>query len=229
MPQLQPFLRRDCASPSPVGEDAQGRRDGAVETRNLGAKGWWAVLALAFALAGCTSDLATNSESGGYISADGSITVVPPADREPAPDFAGETLEGDGISLGAIIENGNSADDVVVVNVWGSWCGPCHAEAADLAEAAKRLAPQDVRFLGIDIRDQTASALAFQKEYGIDYPSIYDPDSSTLLELPESMMAVSPPTTYVIDSEGRLAARVFAEVTVETLVDLVDEVRGSGG
>lgn len=186
----------------------------------------WAALALVLALTACTSDLATNSESGGYISADGSITVVPPADREPAPDFAGETLEGDDISLGALIDNGNG---VVVVNVWGSWCGPCHAEAADLAEAAKRLAPQDVGFLGIDIRDQTASALAFEKEYGIDYPSIYDPDSSTLLDLPESMMAVSPPTTYVVDSEGRLAARVFAEVTVETLVDLVDEVRGSGG
>ncbi|HYJ70556.1 MAG TPA: TlpA disulfide reductase family protein [Nocardioidaceae bacterium] len=196
------------------------------KTRNLGAKGW-AALALAIALTSCTSDLATNSESGGYISADGSITVVPPADREPAPDFAGETLEGADISLGDVIDN--SAGDVVVVNVWGSWCGPCHAEAADLAEAAKRLAPQGVSFLGIDIRDQTASALAFQKEYGIDYPSIYDPDSSTLLDLPESMMAVSPPTTYVVDSEGRLAARVFAEVTVETLVDLVDEVRGSGG
>jgi hypothetical protein len=40
---------------------------------------------------------------------------------------------------------------------------------------------------------------------------------------------VSPPTTYVVDAEGRLAARVFAEVSVETLVDLVDEVRGDDG
>jgi thiol-disulfide isomerase/thioredoxin len=177
-------------------------------------------------LTACSSDLATNSESGGYISADGSITVVPPDDRESAPNFAGQTLEGDDISLRGMLDNG--AGDLVVVNVWGSWCGPCHAEADDLAEASKRLASQDVRFLGIDIRDQTASALAFQKDYGIGYPSIFDPDSSTLLELPESMMAVSPPTTYVIDSQGRLAARVFAEVTVETLVDLVDEVRGGG-
>jgi thiol-disulfide isomerase/thioredoxin len=192
-------------------------------------KGWSrravSALVAGLALAACTSDLATNSESGGYISADGSITVVPPADRQPAPNLSGKTLECDHISLDALTDT----SDVVIVNVWGSWCGPCHAEADDLAEAAKRLAPQNVRFLGIDIRDQTASALAFQKEYGIDYPSIYDPDSSTLLDLPESMMAVSPPTTYVIDSEGRLAARVFAEVTVETLVDLVDEVRGSGG
>jgi thiol-disulfide isomerase/thioredoxin len=180
-------------------------------------------LTVVAALTACTSDLSTNSESGGYISADGSITVVPPDDREPAPNFAGKTLEGDPIALS------DFTGKVVVVNVWGSWCGPCHAEADDLAEAAKRLAPQGVRFLGIDIRDQTASALAFQKDYGIDYPSIFDPDSSTLLDLPESMMAVSPPTTYVIDSEGRLAARVFAEVTVETLVDLVDEVRGSSG
>jgi thiol-disulfide isomerase/thioredoxin len=175
----------------------------------------------------CSSDLATNSEAGGYISADGTITVVPPDEREPAPDIAGDTLEGDPISLGAISDSGNGAGRIVVVNVWGSWCGPCHAEADDLATAADRLQPQGVRFLGIDIRDQTASALAFQEEYGIDYPSIYDPDSTTLLELPESMMAVSPPTTYVVDADGRLAARVFAEVTVETLVDLVDEVRGA--
>ena len=193
------------------------------KTRNLGAKVGVAVALVAIALASCTSDLATNAESGGYISADGSITVVAPDDREPAPDFAGETLEGEPIALS------DFAGDIVVVNVWGSWCCPCHAEADDLATASKRLAEQDVRFLGIAIRDQTANALAFQEEYGIDYPSIFDPDSSTLLELPDSMLAVSPPTTYVVDAEGRLAARVFAEVSVETLVDLVDEVRGGDG
>jgi|RhiMethySRZTD1v2_1073278.scaffolds.fasta_scaffold18696_2 peroxiredoxin len=181
---------------------------------------WIAALALSLAgLAGCTSDLATNSEAGGYISADGSITVVAPNDREPAPDIAGETLEGEPISLA------DYAGDIVVVNVWGSWCSPCHAEADDLATAAKRLASKNVHFLGIDIRDQTANALAFQDEYGIPYPSIYDPDSSTLLGMPESMIAVSPPTTYIVDSEGNLAAKVFAQVSPETLADLVDEVR----
>lgn len=181
---------------------------------------WIAALALSLAgLAGCTSDLATNSEAGGYISADGSITVVAPNEREPAPDIAGDTLEGDPISLD------DYAGDIVVVNVWGSWCSPCHAEADDLATAAKRLSSKNVHFLGIDIRDQTANALAFQEEYGIPYPSIYDPDSSTLLGMPDSMMAVSPPTTYIVDSEGNLAARVFAQVSPETLADLVDEVR----
>jgi peroxiredoxin len=184
---------------------------------------WLAATALVLLLAGCTSDLATNSESGGYISADGSITVVTPDERERAPNFAGETLEGEPIALA------DFAGDIVVVNVWGSWCGPCHAEADHLATASKRLAAQDVRFLGINIRDQAANAQAFENEYGIEYPSIFDPDSSTLLGLPESMMAVSPPTTYVIDADGRLAARVFDEVTVETLVDLVDEVRGGDG
>jgi peroxiredoxin len=170
-------------------------------------------------LTACSSELATNSEAGGYISADGSITVLAPDEREPAPDLAGDTLEGEPIALD------DFAGKIVVVNVWGSWCSPCHAEADDLATASKRLAAQDVEFLGIAIRDQTASALAFQEEYGIDYPSIFDPDSSTLLELPASMMAVSPPTTYVVDADGRLAARVFAEVTVETLTDVIDEVR----
>jgi thiol-disulfide isomerase/thioredoxin len=183
----------------------------------------WVLVAFALVLAGCTSDLATNSEAGGYISADGSITVVAPGERESAPEIAGDTLEGDPISLA------DFAGDIVVVNVWGSWCSPCHAEADDLATASKRLAAKDVRFLGIDIRDQTANALAFQQEYGIEYPSIYDPDSSTLLGMPESMMAVSPPTTYIVDSEGRLAARVFAQVSVATLADLVDEVRGHDG
>jgi thiol-disulfide isomerase/thioredoxin len=183
-----------------------------------------AALAVVFVLTACSSDLATNSEAGGYISADGSITVLAPEEREPAPNLSGETLEGEPIALDALLDDGG-AGQLVVVNVWGSWCGPCHAEADDLATASERLADQGVRFLGIAIRDQTASALAFQEEYGIEYPSIFDPDSSTLLELPESMMAVSPPTTYVIDSEGRMAARIFAEVGVETLTDVVDEVR----
>ena len=78
------------------------------------------------------------------------ITVVAANDREAAPDIAGETLEGEPISLA------DFAGDIVVVNVWGSWCSPCHAEADDLATAAKRLASKNVHFLGIDIRDQTS-------------------------------------------------------------------------
>ncbi|MGI8612640.1 MAG: TlpA family protein disulfide reductase [Nocardioidaceae bacterium] len=73
------------------------------------------------------------------------------------------------------------AGSTVVVNVWGSWCVDCRLETDQLVTAARVLAKRDVHFLGIDIRDTQAAAQAYVKANGVTWPSIFDPDSSTLL------------------------------------------------
>lgn len=65
---------------------------------------------------------------------------------------------------------------VVVLNVWGSWCAPCRAEAPHFAKVAKELKPEGVEFVGINTRDpQKDKALLFEEEFGITYPSLHDP------------------------------------------------------
>ncbi|CAN5520785.1 hypothetical protein BH18ACT8_BH18ACT8_08110 [soil metagenome] len=169
----------------------------------------------------CTAGVSASSETGGYVSSNGAITVVSEAEREPAPDISGPTLAGDEVSLG------DFAGKVVVVNTWGSWCTECRAEADDLVAVDEKLG-DDVQFLGINIRDNQTSARAYESTYGVEFPSIFDPASTQLLEFPPELAAVAVPVTYVIDPEGRVAARILSNTTASTLTGVIEDVQGPG-
>ncbi|KHL19253.1 thiol-disulfide isomerase/thioredoxin [Mumia flava] len=172
-----------------------------------------AALLVGVAVSACASSTQADETTGGYVSGDGTITSVDPADRAPAPELAGESLGGDPVALS------DFAGSPVVVNVWGSWCADCREEASDLAA----LADSGVEVLGINIRDSRDAALAYDENYGITYPSIYDPSGETLLGFRDSLPAIAVPTTYVIDSDGRVAARVVGATSEATLRGLVED------
>jgi peroxiredoxin len=168
---------------------------------------------------GCTSDGAVESgDNQGFVSADLGVDVIPADEREAAPDVTGTTLDGDEISLA------DYAGDVVVMNVWGSWCAPCRAEAPALQETYKSTKGDGVQFLGINVRDQEASARAFEDTFEITYPSFVDPSSRILLEFRDTVPASGIPSTVVIDRDGRVAARVVGPTTYSQLSKLVDDV-----
>jgi thiol-disulfide isomerase/thioredoxin len=170
-------------------------------------------------LSSCT-DTPSGSADAGFISGKGVITRLPVDEREKPGEVSGETIDGEPISLD------DYAGKTVVVNVWGSWCGPCRSEAPDLVAAAKQLADDDVVFLGINSRDlNQAAARAFVRRFAIPYPSIYDQGGQTLLAFRGTLTANSIPSTVVIDEKGRVAARVLGEVSKSTLVGLVEDVQ----
>ena len=174
---------------------------------------------VAAALAGCTAQPSADETTGGYVSSNGAITVLPEGERDPAPDVSGVTLDGDEVALR------DFAGQVVVLNTWYSTCGPCRAEADDLAAAARQLG--DVQFLGLNIRDSHAAAQSFQETFDVPYPSIFDPSGSQLLQFPAGMAPIAVPTTLVIDAEGRVAARILDETTAATLVGVIEDVQES--
>ncbi len=177
-----------------------------------------AALVLLASVSSCTSDIGSSGEKG-FVSGNGLITTLPVAERSKPGDVSGTTIDGEPLSLD------DYAGQVVVVNVWGSWCAPCRAEAPMLAEAARDLADQDVAFLGIDSRDPSESAArAFVRRFGIPYPSIYDQQGRTLLAFRGTLTPNAIPSTVVIDRQGRVAASVLGEITRTTLYDLVEEV-----
>jgi thiol-disulfide isomerase/thioredoxin len=174
-------------------------------------------------LAGCSSDVGSSGDQG-YVSGNGIITTLDSGHRKAPGPVSGTTLDGKRISLS------DYAGKVVVVNVWGSWCAPCRAEAPMLADAARKLASRDVVFLGIDSRDpSTAAARAFVRRFKVPYPSIYDQRGRTLLSFRGTLTPNSVPSTVVIDRRGRVAASVLGEITRTTLYDLVDEVSKGAG
>ncbi len=180
-----------------------------------------ALLMLPAALAGCSNDLGSSGDQG-YVAGRGIITTLPVAERKQPGEVAGETIDGKSLSLA------DYAGKVVVVNVWGSWCAPCRAEAPMLAKAARDLADQDVEFLGIDSRDPSKTAArAFVRRFGIPYPSIYDQQGRTLLAFRGTLTPNAIPSTVIIDPQGRVAASVLGEISRTTLYDLVEEVSGT--
>lgn len=197
------------------------RRRSAASSRLLGS-----VLAAAVALGatGCSdggtsiNDQMRQGDQKGYVAGDGTIEQLTPEQREISLPLTGTTLEGEPWSTA------DHAGTVVVVNVWGSWCGPCVAETPALEEVATGYADQDapVAFIGVNSRDAVPSALAFQRKHGVSYPSLQDDGGRTRAQL--GQYAVATPTTLVLDGQGRLAARVSGPVEASTLRGLVDDV-----
>lgn len=173
-------------------------------------------------LAGCGGSAFTSGDQG-FVGGNGTVTVLDEADRKaPNGDVAGETVAGDPVSLE------DHRGKVVVMPVWGSWCGPCRAEAPMLADAARDLADDGVVFLGINSRDEnTAKVEAFVERFDIPYESIYDPAGETLLAFHGVLPPMTIPSFVFIDAEGNVAARVLGEIDRSTLYGVVEDVLGA--
>ncbi|MET9692432.1 TlpA disulfide reductase family protein [Streptomyces sp. NPDC006514] len=147
-------------------------------------------------------------------------TVIDPADRPAAPALAGDDLDGKRVALDGF------RGQVVVLNVWGSWCGPCRAEADDLVRLDRQTRDQGVRFLGINTRDpDRAAARSFVRAHGIDFPSLHDPTGELLLRFPPALLNPQAiPSTLVIDRRGRIAVSIGGAVTGDELGPLLSRV-----
>jgi thiol-disulfide isomerase/thioredoxin len=145
------------------------------------------------------------------------VDLYPTGERLDAPTLAGPTLDGKQLALSDL------AGNIVVINVWGSWCAPCRAETPDLVRLANEYASRDVRFVGINTRDNPAAAKAFVRNFNVPYPSIEDAEGLLLLNFRDTIPTTVLPTTVVIDRQGRIAARVIGPVTYNTLKGLLDD------
>jgi len=170
--------------------------------------------------AGSIAAQARSGDGKGFVSGDGSIERLALDKRSSPLTVSGTTL------TGAPWKVADARGRVLVLNVWGQWCGPCVAEMPHLQQVWSQLsaAHRPVQFMGVNYRDGVETAKAFLGANKITYPSLRDDGGSTLLTL--RGMANTTPTTLVLDRKGRLAARVSGPVTAATLSGLVDDVLG---
>lgn len=177
--------------------------------------------ALAGGLAACTNDpLAEQYRAGdnkGYIAANGFQTSEVPAEERGEPvEFSGVLETGDAVS------SADYAGKVLVVNFWYAACGPCIVEAPRLEEAYQSFAGQDVAFLGINTYDQPATAASFARDNGVSYPSVIAVnDSAVKLAFTEHAPLSATPITLVLDTQGRVAARIIGELPEASILETI--------
>jgi thiol-disulfide isomerase/thioredoxin len=114
---------------------------------------------------------------------------------------------------------------VLVVNFWASWCGPCRAEQATLSAVARAYRDRGVVFIGVNVQDTHAAALAYTREFQVPYASLFDRSAQVAAKLP----AVALPTTFVLDRDGVIAYQLTGKTTVPILRARLDGLLGHGG
>lgn len=110
--------------------------------------------------------------------------------------------------------------EIVFVDFWASWCGPCRAEQAELEALWDGYGPKGARFLGVNIRDEPTNARSHVEEFGVSYPSVYNKDSTIAYKYRVLFI----PTTFVLDRSGRIAAKIIGPTNEEDLRRILDGV-----
>ncbi|MFL6056684.1 MAG: TlpA family protein disulfide reductase [Actinoallomurus sp.] len=176
-----------------------------------------AVIVVAVALTGAAVyALANPARSGTAATVPAIGRVLPVAQRPAAPRITGPALTGPPQDTSAL-------GGVVVINIWGSWCVPCRAEAPILRQVALDTKRLGVHFIGIDIKDNRASAQGFTRTYRIPYPSIFDPAGASTAQFgPLAPRAV--PSTFILDAHHRIAAVFFGAVRYTSFNNAVLQV-----
>jgi peroxiredoxin len=179
-----------------------------------------ALLAAVLALSACTGKDAVDQTGGSTYNFGGATPLgklFPEAKRKPAHDFTGELINGGTVTLSS------TRGQVVVLNYWAAWCGPCKTETPQFDLLYRQIKSQGVHFIGIDTKDVKGNAQAFIRNNNISFPIVFDEPGETAVRL-GNLPTVNLPFTVLIDKQGKVAAVYIVRLSVKDLHGAIDKL-----
>jgi peroxiredoxin len=131
---------------------------------------------------------AAPAANGGTVSTPAPAPVV----GAPAPDFTLEDTQGNAVTLSAL------KGEVVLVNFWATWCGPCRLEMPDIQRKYDAIKDQGFTVLAVNLDESLEAASGFAAELGLTFPVLLDPGG----EVNDLYRVRGWPTTYIINRDG---------------------------
>ena len=185
--------------------------------------------AVAGLLVGCSSgdDAVAQGGTFEFVAPGGKTDIYydPPDHRGRPGPVAGPELTDPSRTVSVDDPAGPFAGKVVVINVWGQWCGPCRAEVTQLQQVYNATRADGVTLLGIDVRDNNRQAAQdFVKDRNVTFPSIYDPAMRTMIAFGGKYPTTVIPSTLVLDRQHRVAAVFLRELLAEDLQPVVQRI-----
>lgn len=171
-------------------------------------------------LAACGSDSENSPAEAPQTSAEAKSGPNYQTDPVPAPDVTMTTLDGQEINLAQ--QDGK----VVLVNFWATWCAPCRKEIPDLIDLYDEHKSDGLMVVGIALDKEGAEVVKpFVEKEKVNYPIVID-TSKTIESQFDAMYGL--PTTYVVNSEGKIVRRILGIFPVEKMEPKLEEMLQSG-
>jgi cytochrome c biogenesis protein CcmG/thiol:disulfide interchange protein DsbE len=173
---------------------------------------WWLVGAITMAIVLLFSLLAYG------LTRDATAIKSPLLDG-PAPDFGLRSIED-----GRVVRLSDFRGQVVVLNFWASWCGPCREEHPNFVAAWDRYRDRGVVFIGIVFEDSPRNARQFMRELGGDWPNLIDPGAKAAL----AYGVYGIPETFFVDGAGIIRHKRIGITSYELLVSQIERLLNKG-
>lgn len=112
----------------------------------------------------------------------------------PAPDFALKSESGANLRLSEF------RGEVVMINFWASWCGPCRQEMPLLDELYSQYKPLGFTILGVNVEEDSSKAKEVLEDIPVSFPVLFDTDS----KVSKLYNVVAMPSTVLVDRDGNM-------------------------